>query len=94
MYTTAEIRRTVKRLNGTFVFAASTDPDRPWQWSGPYSQPARGAVMIRRGEAVVHACSLVWDATAQAWRRAPDDEAAAQLLQIVMADRLSAGESL
>jgi hypothetical protein len=91
MFTTAEIRSTLARLNGSLIFTSSVnDPEKPWvhPTPGPYWKPPEAAVMVKKGSAVVHACNLVWGGNG--WTRREDDKRAAGLLQIVMLDRMEA----
>ena len=89
MFTTAEIRNTLARLNGSLVFTPSlSDSEKPWvhPTPGPYATPPEAAVMVRKGSATIHACNLVWGG--HGWTRREDDKRAARLLQIVMLDRM------
>ena len=89
MFTTKEVRNTLARLGGLLVFTSSlSDPERPWTHPtpGPYAKPPEAAVMIKKGESVIHACNLVWGG--HGWTRHEGDKRAAGLLQIVMLDRM------
>ena len=89
MFSTLEVRATLARYGGSLVFTPSiADESIPWTHPtpGPHATAPHAAVMVRRGLASVHACSLVWGG--EGWTRDPSDERATALLALVMADRL------